>query len=179
MVKKLSFFQTIRNELQKFKSACIQDAVDSIVVFFGSHGYKDHLMTSDGDLLDVQADIIYKLQFGKAELGKPVAKIFIDQTCRIDPPQGTFPVSPPQLPNCEDTIHIQAQMPKYEASRDRDCGSYFVIVLVYVLMSKACNTSLQSMLEEVTTWTLSETILKTVLGEFDLLIIINILLCAF
>ncbi|CAL8129022.1 unnamed protein product [Orchesella dallaii] len=138
--------EVIQRELQKFKEVCIQFAVDSIVVFFGSHGYKDHLLTSDGELLDVQADIIYPLQFGKALLGKSVAKIFIDQTCRIDPPYSV--PTPAPLPTCEDTLHIQAQMPKYEANRDADCGSYFVIVLVYVLMTKACDTPLQKMLEE-------------------------------
>ncbi|ODM91587.1 Caspase-7 [Orchesella cincta] len=88
----------------------------------------------------------YKIH-GFSEVQKRVAKIFINQSCQIEGPIDNVTNNDP--PDWDDTIFIKAQMPKYPASRGPVCGSYFVIVLVYVLMNKARDTSLMKMLEEV------------------------------
>ncbi|ODM91782.1 Caspase-2 [Orchesella cincta] len=157
---RFKFEEDIRVELNLFKEKCIEDRVDSIVMFIGSHGYNDVILTSDKNVLDVYDDIIYPLQFSIFEtkngiqVEKRVAKIFINQSCQSDPPQGFIKPSAnknTRTPDVNDTIYIKAQIPKYLASRDIKCGSYFVIVLTYVLMSKAWNTALLPMLEEVQT----------------------------
>ncbi|CAL8129012.1 unnamed protein product [Orchesella dallaii] len=148
----------IRKELEIFREKCIEDKIDSFVIFIGSHGYNDVILTSDKKTLDIYDDIIYQFQFGISErkngkmVEKRVARIFLNQSCQIDAPQDLVKSTNSggsRTPNVSDTIYIKAQIPKFEAGRDIKCGSYFVIVLTYVLMTKAWNTQLLAMLEEV------------------------------
>ncbi|ODM91778.1 Caspase-1 [Orchesella cincta] len=148
------FKEDIQEELKKFNEKCIEDEVDSMVIFIGSHGYNDVIITSDNKTLDLYSDIIWQFQFpilGKSNgKAKRVARIFINQSCQGEPPPGILqnrPFGPP--PRTKDSLYIKAQMPKHESSRDTHCGSYFIIVLTYVFMTKAWNTSLSMMLSEV------------------------------
>ncbi|CAL8129011.1 unnamed protein product [Orchesella dallaii] len=162
---RFKFEEDIRKELNIFREKCIEDKIDSFVIFIGSHGYNDVILTSDNKTLDIYDDIIYQFQFGISErkngkmVEKRVARIFLNQSCQIDVPQDLVKSAnscASRTPNVTDTIYIKAQIPKFLASRDIKCGSYFVIVLTYVLMTKAWNTQLLAMLEEV------QALLKTV-----------------
>ncbi|CAL8129021.1 unnamed protein product [Orchesella dallaii] len=140
--------ETVLSELKKFKEQCKRDEVDSIVVFVGSHGFENHILTADGQPMH-DSEFINPLQDIDSVLLKPVAKIFITQACQGEKPDWmTLPVLPPPAP-INHTIHIKAQVPKREAGRDEKCGTYFVLVLVYVLMKFARDTKLHKMLKKM------------------------------
>ncbi|CAL8128403.1 unnamed protein product [Orchesella dallaii] len=145
---------TIQKELKHFYEKCKTDEVDCFLVFFSSHGYNDIILTSDEQPLHFYTDIIYK--FETPSESKKIAKIFINNSCQIDPPPYFLHPNPycggaeeVIVPDVKDAIYLKAQLPRSLSNRDTKCGSYLVIVLTYVFMEKAHNTSLLDMLHEV------------------------------
>ncbi|ODM90492.1 Caspase, partial [Orchesella cincta] len=142
--------EDIKTHLDVFREKCVEDQVDCLLIFFGSHGYNDKVYTSDSETLDIYLDVIYKFQFTEEEINKRVAKIFINNSCQSDQPFGDLNERPGyKEPDVTDTLYIKAQMTKYPANRDPEFGSYFVFVFTCVLMRNAYNKSLMEMLTQV------------------------------
>ncbi|CAL8128722.1 unnamed protein product [Orchesella dallaii] len=139
----------IIKQLQIFRTKCVEDEVDCYVIFIGSHGFNDVIFTSEGNTLDFYTDIIYPMQFSASNPRKRVAKIFINQSCQSNPPANYSHTQPLRQPDVQDTFYVKAQIPKYEANRDKKVGSYFVIVLTCVFMRYAYEKSLVDMITEV------------------------------
>ncbi|ODM96123.1 Caspase-2, partial [Orchesella cincta] len=145
----------IEEEFQTFTNICVRDEVDCFVIYTGSHGMNDILFTADGKTLDIYSDLIYPFQFkvyeeknGKS-VEKPVVRVFINQSCQEEPSQFQRDAIKPESVDMKNTIYIKAQIPKYPAYRNTRFGSYFVLVLTFVFMKKAWDTSLLNMLYEV------------------------------
>jgi len=137
----------IMRKLHEFKKLCIKDLVDCFVVFVGSHGWNNLILTSDHQLLHIYNDLIYSFQYSS---NKRVARLFINQSCQNDAQSCVTYVGPQKpMTDVQEYVYVAAQMPSLEASRDELCGSYFVIVLTYVFMTKSWNTDLLNMLKEV------------------------------
>ncbi|ODM89003.1 Caspase-13 [Orchesella cincta] len=143
--------QMIRKQLGLFKQKCIDDKVDCFVIFFGSHGYSDLIMTRIRKVL--------KENLNGVEREKRVARIFLVQACQNAPSQellqlfhssqNSLQTTEEDMTGTKDTLYMKAQLTNYEAGRDEVCGSYFVIVLTCVLMAKANNTPLSDMIYEI------------------------------
>jgi len=144
--------EEIKKEVKKFKNRCIKDQVDCLLVFVGSHGYENVILTSDYIPLNIYQDIIRPFLYSS---DKPVARIFIDQSCQVDSSMNdevnkAAKFGPKDIENGIEYLYVMSQKPPLASYRDTKVGSYFIIVLVCTLMNRSFNSDLQEMLEEVT-----------------------------
>lgn len=121
------------------------DELKACVVFIGSHGEFDKIHLSDGKLVDIYNEIIYKITDLECLQGKP--KLFIFNACiekHTEPENyGT------RLKSVQDTIICASSQPRKELRRDTFPGSWFVNCLAYTLMKNSYRLDLESMLNTV------------------------------